>query len=155
MLRDTWPIDLLEDVAKQPRYHSDAIAFLRDLLTGDHADDIVILRNGVDLLDLRWEDCIPPDLREVFDRCPDVVSFAQELRRAPGMTERYRADVQHVDSKRRQRAVLRKMKLDLGARVLEALHVVAESAVGQVEPSRPCKHQQVWWHAIALALACR
>ncbi|CAE7837576.1 Slc47a1 [Symbiodinium sp. CCMP2592] len=45
------------------------------------------------------------------------------------MLEKYRADVEYVDSKRQQRDTLRKDKPDLGKRIREALRMVEAGEV--------------------------
>jgi hypothetical protein len=58
MLRSSgWPMDLLLDPAKQPRVAGSAEEFIQELFFGDHLDQIIVLKNGVDLL--QQADAVP------------------------------------------------------------------------------------------------
>jgi len=132
MLQGTWPIDLLEDPARQPRYVDSPHEFLRELLVGDHLEDFVILPNGTDLLEFGLEDCLPAEICESLKECQNVHDFITHLRDRPGVVDKYRADIEYVDSNRQQRDILRKEKLNLGKRIDEALRMTEE---GVADPS--------------------
>lgn len=129
MLQGTWPLELIEDPARQPRIIETAHEFVRELLTGDHLEDFLILPNGTELLDLSWEDTMPHDLQGMLKDCRSARDFAMQLRRSPEALEKYRADVEYLDIGRQQRDVLRKDKHDLGKRIDEALRMVDEEQV--------------------------
>ena len=58
MLRSSgWPMDLLLDPAKQPRAVGSAEEFVHELFFGDHLDQIIVLKNGVELL--QQADAVP------------------------------------------------------------------------------------------------
>ncbi|CAE8721527.1 unnamed protein product, partial [Polarella glacialis] len=128
MLQGTWPLELLEDPARQPRIVETPEAFCRELLLGEHLEDFVVLPNGIDLLDLSWEDSVPEDVRTCLQDCHSAYDFAQKLLQQPEMLEKYRADIEYVDAKRQQRDVLKKEKNDLGKRIREALRMAEEGA---------------------------
>jgi hypothetical protein len=127
MLEGTWPLELIEDPQRQPRVIDTASDFLRELLLGDHLEDFIVLPNGVELLDLRYEDSIPEDLRSALQNCRNACDFITGLRRCPEVVEKYRADIEFVDRHRQQRDILRKEKHDLGKRIDEALRMVSEA----------------------------
>ncbi|CAE7018107.1 unnamed protein product [Symbiodinium sp. CCMP2456] len=129
MLRGVWPEELLEDPARRPRYVATAEEFLSELLTGEHVEDFIILPNGTELLGLSYEDTIPEDVRLCMQDCRAAQDFVKKLLQNPEMLEKYRADVEYVDSKRQQRDTLRKDKLDLGKRIREALRMVEAGEV--------------------------
>lgn len=131
MVAGTWPLELLLDPAKHPRIVDTAEDFLKELLVGDHMSDFVVLQKGVDKLDLRWEDCMPLDIRESISGCSNVYDFAQKVRARPGMADFYRSDIEYIDPSRQQRDVLRKEKNDLGKRIDEITKMVCE---GEVDP---------------------
>jgi len=129
MLQGTWPLELIEDPARQPRIVETAYEFVRELLIGNHLEDFLILPNGTELLDLSWEDSMPDDLRGMLKDCRTARDFAIQLRGSPEALEKYRADVEYMDIGRQQRDVLRKDKHDLGKRIDEALRMVNEEQV--------------------------
>eukprot|EP00439_Symbiodinium_sp_Y106_P019356 s5693_g2.t1 len=129
MLRGVWPEELLQDPSRRPRYVKTAEEFLSELLTGEHVEDFVILPNGTELLGLSYEDTIPEDVRLCMQDCRTAQDFVKKLLQNPEMLEKYRADVEYVDSKRQQRDTLRKDKLDLGKRIREALRMVEAGEV--------------------------
>eukprot|EP00928_Gymnodinium_smaydae_P074182 TRINITY_DN57246_c0_g1_i1.p1 TRINITY_DN57246_c0_g1~~TRINITY_DN57246_c0_g1_i1.p1 ORF type:complete len:506 (-),score=96.57 TRINITY_DN57246_c0_g1_i1:29-1546(-) len=131
MLEGTWPVELLRDRRRQPLYVQTADAFVRHVLTEAHDEEFVILPRGDELLDVRWEDCLPRDLREALEGCKSTVEFARRLRNSPEMLAKYRADVEYVDPKRQQRDLLKKEKLNLGKRIDAALNLVEE---GKADP---------------------
>lgn len=85
--------------------------------------------NGTELLGLSYEDTIPEDVRFCMQDCRAAQDFVKKLLQNPEMLEKYRADVEYVDSKRQQRDTLRKDKLDLGKRIREALRMVEAGEV--------------------------
>lgn len=129
MIEGTWPLELVTDPARHPRIVDSAHEFLRELLLGDHMSDFVVLPNGVDLLDLSWEDCMPRDIREEIVGCSNVYDFVRKVRARPGMAEHYRSDIEYIDPSRQQRDVLRREKMDLGKRIDEIARMVGEGAV--------------------------
>lgn len=102
---------------------------MSELLTGEHVEDFIILPNGTELLGLSYEDTIPEDVRFCMQDCRAAQDFVKKLLQNPEMLEKYRADVEYVDSKRQQRDTLRKDKLDLGKRIREALRMVEAGEV--------------------------
>ncbi|CAE7876097.1 unnamed protein product [Symbiodinium necroappetens] len=129
MLQGVWPEELLQDPTRRPRYVTTAEEFLSELLTGEHVEDFIILPNGTELLGLSYEDTIPEDVRFCMQDCRAAQDFVKKLLQNPEMLEKYRADVEYVDSKRQQRDTLRKDKLDLGKRIREALRMVEAGEV--------------------------
>ena len=79
-----WPQCLFEDPAKQPRIVDTAEEFLREVLTGDHLDRVVVLRDGCRKLGLAAEDVLPQDIL-----APNFFHNLQQLR------EKYKFRVSH------------------------------------------------------------
>jgi len=129
MLRGTWPMELIDDPARHPRIIDTAENFLREVLIGEHLEDFLILPNGVELLDLGCCSSLPTDLQNNLRACKSAHDFIVRIQHEPTMLERYRADIEYVDSRRQQRDVLRKEKRELGKRIEEALRVVKENDV--------------------------
>ncbi|CAJ1364748.1 unnamed protein product [Effrenium voratum] len=130
MVSGLWPLELLQDdPARQPRVVSSALEFLRELVIGNHLEDFVVLPHGTDLLDLRFEDCIPEDVRSCLRNCRSAHEFISNILEHPKMLDKYRADVEYIDPARQQHDILRKDKLDLGKRIREALRMAQAGEV--------------------------
>ena len=123
MVQGIWPVELLKDPARYPRVIHTAADFLKELVTGYHVEDFVVLPRGTELLDLSFVDCIPQDVRECLQDCRSAYDFISRVLYRPEMLEKYRADVEYIDPQRQQRDILRKDKLDLGKRIREALRM--------------------------------
>jgi len=126
MLRDTWPLELVEDPARQPRIVETASEFLREVLVGDHLEDFVLLPNGVELLDLGEKDCLPTDLREALHGCNSVAQFLDRLRVSDSMLDKYKAGIEYVDHTRQQSGVLPKERQNLRKRINTVMQMVEE-----------------------------
>eukprot|EP00931_Biecheleriopsis_adriatica_P088210 TRINITY_DN62582_c0_g1_i1.p1 TRINITY_DN62582_c0_g1~~TRINITY_DN62582_c0_g1_i1.p1 ORF type:complete len:514 (-),score=118.99 TRINITY_DN62582_c0_g1_i1:23-1534(-) len=129
VLQGTWPMDLLEDPARQPRIVETAEAFINEVLTGEHLEDFVVLPRGVDLLGLSWDDSFPQDIRDCVRGSRCAVEFARKVLARPEMLEKYRADIEYIDPQRQQKDILKKDKHDLGKRIREALRMAEAGEV--------------------------
>ncbi|CAE8593425.1 unnamed protein product, partial [Polarella glacialis] len=76
-----WPAEVLEARDKRPRLAADAAAFWRELLLGEHMQDVVLLRDGLRQLGLEEEACLPVELRQALDNSESVVGFLTNLAR--------------------------------------------------------------------------
>eukprot|EP00434_Breviolum_minutum_P009481 symbB.v1.2.008350.t1/scaffold507.1/size305965/20 len=132
MVQGIWPVELLQDPARRPRVIDTAKDFVKELLVGNHVEDFVVLPRGTELLDLSFQDSIPEDVRQCLHNCQSAQDFITRVVQRPEMLEKYRADVEYIDSKRQQRDILRKEKLDLGKRIREALRM---AEAGEANPA--------------------
>jgi len=132
MLQGTWPLELLEDPARQPRVVTTAEELLREVLIGDHVEEFVLLPNGTELLDLREDDCLPDDVKGALEGCHNVAEFLQHLKKDDAMLDKYKAGIEYVNLKREQLGVLPKERRNLRKRVGEVLSMVEE---GKTDPS--------------------
>lgn len=134
MLKGTWPLELLDDPARQPRVVHSALDFLREVLVGDHLQEFVVLPNGIELLDLREEDCLPSDLRSCLHDCASTEQFLRRLRDNDEALERYKATVEYINGRneRIQTSILPRERRNLRGRINKALKMVED---GEVDPS--------------------
>eukprot|EP00927_Polykrikos_kofoidii_P049298 TRINITY_DN43375_c0_g1_i1.p1 TRINITY_DN43375_c0_g1~~TRINITY_DN43375_c0_g1_i1.p1 ORF type:complete len:572 (+),score=97.97 TRINITY_DN43375_c0_g1_i1:27-1742(+) len=79
MVEGVWPIHLLEDPRLQPRILSSVEEFQRELLVGDHLEDIVVLPNGVNLLGLTEDEAWPGWFPSALDGASTVLEFLRRL----------------------------------------------------------------------------
>ena len=88
LVRDVWPMELLEDPSKQAKVVSTAEDFLKAVLIGDHIEDIVVFPNGVDALGIGWS-TVPEDLRDFLDRHTSSIELVQGLAEEQSMVDKY------------------------------------------------------------------
>ena len=72
-----WPMDVLQDRAKQPKVVGSAEDFVRELYYGNHLDEIVVLKNGVQLL--QQADAVPQAIRTAGHSATTVREFLGAL----------------------------------------------------------------------------
>ena len=89
MLRNTWPMELLEDPSKQAREVNTPEEFLRAVLVGDHIESLVVFPNGTKALNLSWEETVPQDIRRFLAGRTSGADVAQGLVDEPHMLDRY------------------------------------------------------------------
>lgn len=129
MLDGLWPIELLEDPRRMPRFVSTAEEFLQEVLVGDHLGDFVILPNGVELLGLGEEESLPADIRGAMEGCSSVVDVLRRFQKDDNLLDSYKAGVEYIDAKGEQRGVLPKERRNLRGRVNEVLRLADNAEV--------------------------
>lgn len=72
-----WPLDVLQDPGKQPRTVGSAQEFVHELFFGDHLDEIVVLKNGVHLLN--QADAVPQPIVDAAKGASTVRAFLSGL----------------------------------------------------------------------------
>ena len=90
LLKDVWPMDLLEDPSRQARVVTNAEDFFTQVLVGDHLHDLVVFPGGVEKLRLGWRENVPDDLRHFLRDCKTGLDVAQGLLDRQDMLDRYK-----------------------------------------------------------------
>lgn len=96
MLKEIWPLELLEDPARAPTIVRTPEAFLKELLVGEHLEDFIVLPNGVELLGLEEGVCIPEDLAGKLDRSNTAHDFIREMAKDDAALTKYKANVEYI-----------------------------------------------------------
>lgn len=99
-----WPLRLLQDPSRQPRYAHTLSEFKREVLVGDHLEDIVVLPGGLESLGLDEASTLPNWLTDTLDKSPTVLDFLCQLDRCNLKT--HKAALEYVDDEGRQREAL-------------------------------------------------
>lgn len=126
MLRETWPLDLLEDPARQPRIVTTAHEFLREILLGNHLDDFVLLPNGTELLELDEKASLPSDVLQALEGCSSVQTFLRRIQKDEALLDKYKAGIEYMSQDKEQHATLPKERKNLRGRVNDVLRRVDE-----------------------------
>ena len=90
LLKGVWPMDLLEDPAKQARVVRTAAEFLSEILVSDHLHELVVFPGGVDKLRLGWEENVPEDLRRFLRDCRTGLDVARGLLERQDILDKYK-----------------------------------------------------------------
>eukprot|EP01043_Picozoa_sp_COSAG02_P089065 COSAG02_NODE_26084_length_641_cov_1.134686_1_plen_157_part_01 len=72
-----WPMDLLHDEAKQPKVVGSPEEFVHQFYYGNHLDEIVVLKDGVQLL--QQADALPPAIATAAKSACTVREFLRAL----------------------------------------------------------------------------
>lgn len=99
-----WPLHLVQDPSRQPRYASSTEDFTREVLVGDHLEDIVILPGGLEALGLGEASALPSWLTVALDGSRTVLQFLRQLDRQALAV--HKAALEYVDDYGVQREAL-------------------------------------------------
>jgi hypothetical protein len=102
--RSGWPLDLLLDPAKQPRVVGSAAELVNELLFGEHLDEIVVLKGGVELL--QQQGAVPAPVLAAAEGSDTVRGFLEGLDERTRQT--HNARVYHLEKGGRSTRQLRK-----------------------------------------------
>eukprot|EP00746_Dinoflagellata_sp_MGD_P008060 gnl/MRDRNA2_/MRDRNA2_116069_c0_seq1.p1 gnl/MRDRNA2_/MRDRNA2_116069_c0~~gnl/MRDRNA2_/MRDRNA2_116069_c0_seq1.p1 ORF type:complete len:498 (-),score=119.49 gnl/MRDRNA2_/MRDRNA2_116069_c0_seq1:135-1628(-) len=136
MLKDIWPIELLEDPTRAPTYVRTPEAFLKEILVGDHLEDFIILPNGVELLGLEEKNCIGDDLKDKLDRSNTAYDFIKEMAQDDAALTKYKANVEYIKAGSRTQKGAKNLlpkenkdKADFRGQIAEVLRLVDEGKI--------------------------
>lgn len=133
LLKDGWPMDLIEDPAKQARVVRTPTEFLEAVLVGDHLQEFVVFPEGVEAMKLGWEETVPEDLRDFLRDRKTGIEVARGLLGTPELLDTYkmRMDIYGGERMDMIRSGTKREKMDFLAQLPQ---VVARAENGTLNP---------------------
>eukprot|EP00397_Hematodinium_sp_SG-2012_P024721 GEMP01025765.1.p1 GENE.GEMP01025765.1~~GEMP01025765.1.p1 ORF type:complete len:422 (+),score=92.15 GEMP01025765.1:27-1268(+) len=94
MIEEYWPLDLVEE--RLPTYVDDPAEFIRVMLMDEYLEDIVVCRQGLEKLELSYEECFPQPVQAALDSSSSVKEFLGKMLDEPTV-KRYKGRCQYLE----------------------------------------------------------